>query len=77
MESRNDKKQFINKEDESIANRYELCSPSDENIAFVPAENIRAIEKVIMNWEAVKNLWNQTRPPSPHGGRFSSDLYNN
>ena len=71
MESQNDKKQSINNnENESTANRYELCSPNDENIAFVPIENIRAIEKVITNWEAVKNLWKQTQSPSPHGGDF-------
>ena len=51
MESQNDKKQIFDNEDESI-----------DNIAFVPAENIRAIERVIMNWEAVKNLWKQIQP---------------
>ena len=64
MESQNSKNQFINNEDESIGNRTELCRLSDENIVFVPTENIRAIERVIMNWEAVKNLWEQTRPTS-------------
>ena len=65
MEGQNDKKRFINNEDESI-----------DNIVFVPAENIRAIERVIMNWEAVNNLWKQTRSSSLQGGGFSSDLYN-
>ena len=59
MESQNDKKQFIDNEGESI-----------DNIVFVPYENIRAIENVILNWEAVKNLWKQTRPHSPYGGEF-------
>ena len=57
MESQNDKKQFINNESESIDNRNELCSSNDDNIAFVSAENIRAIEKVIKNWEVVKQQW--------------------
>ena len=57
MDIRNDKKQFINNEDESIDNRTELWGPNDENITFVPGANIRAIEKVIMNWDAVKQQW--------------------
>ena len=64
MESQNGKNQFINNEDESIGNRIELWSLNDDKYIFVPDENIRAIERVIMNWEAVKNLWKQTRPTS-------------
>ena len=32
---------------------------ANENIIFVPAENIRAIERVIRNWEEVKYAWNK------------------
>ena len=76
MENKIDKKQFINNKGQSIDNQ-ELCSINEDNITFVPTENIRAIEKVITNWEAVKILWKQTRPSSLHGEGFSSNLYNN
>ena len=77
MDSPNDKKQFINNKEKSIDSPNELWSPNDENIVFVPTENIRAIEKVITNWEAVKILWKQTRPASLHREGLSSNLYNN
>ena len=64
MESRNDKKQLFNNESESIDNRNELYNLNDDKYIFVPDANIRAIEKVIMNWEAVRDLWKQTRPSS-------------
>ena len=31
----------------------------DEPVVFVPVEQIRAIEKVISNWEAVKLQWDK------------------
>ena len=61
MENQNDKEQFISDEGESIENRKEQCSPNDDNIAFVPTENIRAIEKVIKNWEVVKQQWDKRK----------------
>jgi len=33
----------------------------DENISFVPVENIQAIERVIKNWEEVKQEWNNLK----------------
>ena len=59
MDIRNDKKQFINNEGKSIDNRNELCSPNDDKYTFVPDANIRAIEKVIMNWDIVKQQWDK------------------
>ena len=59
MDIRNDKKQFINNENESIDNRNELYSLNDDKYTFVPYANIRAIEKVIMNWDVVKQQWDK------------------
>ena len=59
MEHQNDKKHFISDEGESIDYRKEQCSSNDDQISFVPAENIRAIEKVIHNWEVVKQQWDK------------------
>jgi hypothetical protein len=73
MDKQNDNKQFINDEGESNDNRKELCGSNDDNFVFVPAENIRAIEKVIRNWEAVKTLWMKMSPASPHDDELLTD----
>ena len=61
MDNRNDKKQNRMEEGENTDNPIESYSPNDDLYFFVPAENIRVIEKVIMNWEQVKKLWNETQ----------------
>ena len=61
MENRNDKKQYRKEEGENTDNRNRPYSPNDDPYIFVPAENIRVIEKVIMNWAEVKKLWNDTQ----------------
>jgi len=38
----------------SIDNRAEFSHLNEDNIVFVPAENIRIIKQVIDNWEKVK-----------------------
>jgi hypothetical protein len=65
MENQNDKKQFTRNEGESNDKLKDHYSLNDDNIAFVPVENIRAIEKVIRDWEAVNKLWEKTNPLSP------------
>ena len=60
MDNRNDKKQNRMEEGDNTDNRNESNSPNEDSYVFVPAENIRVIEKVIMNWEKVKKLWNET-----------------
>ena len=42
------------------ANRLSLNLDYD-NITFVPAENIQAIERVIKNWENVKFEWDKLK----------------
>lgn len=44
-----------------IDNRDNFLQSSDDAFVFVPAENIRAIEKVIDNWEVVKRQWIKMR----------------
>jgi hypothetical protein len=73
MENQNDNIKFINDEGESNDNRKEIYSLNDDNYAFVPAENIWAIEKVIRNWEAVKKLWMKIPPTAPHDEVFVMD----
>ena len=41
---------------ESAGTRQKLLRAEDDPIVFVPTENIRAIERVIDHWEAVKQL---------------------
>ena len=65
MDNQNGNEQFINDEGGSNEYRKEPGSSHDDNFAFVPAENIRAIEKVIKNWEAVKKQWMKTSSPLP------------
>ena len=53
MESQNDKKHFAENERKGIGKREELLHSEDDNLAFVPIENIRIIERVILNLEEV------------------------
>jgi len=39
--------------------REEFLRLDNDNIIFVPAENLRAIEKVINNWENVKKRFDK------------------
>jgi len=41
---------------ESTDDHEEFHHLNDDNIVFVPAENIRIIKQVIDNWEKVKSL---------------------
>ncbi|MDR2234095.1 MAG: hypothetical protein LBE56_13360 [Tannerella sp.] len=34
---------------------------SEDDVVFVPAEDIRAISRVIENWETVKQRWSKLR----------------
>ena len=46
---------------ESPDNRAERCSSNDDNFAFVPAENIRIIERIIDNLTDAKQRLNRIR----------------
>ena len=46
-------------ENKSEDYREELLHLHDDTIVFVPAENIRAIERVINNWKEVKQQWDK------------------
>jgi len=59
MDSLKDKKQFLEIENKRTANHL-----NDDPVVFVPAENIRAIERVINNWEEVKQQWNKMKQDS-------------
>ena len=41
--------------------REEFLRLDNDNIIFVPAENLRAIEKVINNWENVKKRFDKIK----------------
>ena len=56
-------KQYPEQEKEKEQNYSNPPSPdsAEENIIFVPKENIQAIERVIKNWEEVKYEWNKLK----------------
>ena len=54
-------KQLIQSKKEMKDDREEFCRSNDDHFIFVPAENIRAIERVIDNWEEVKQQWDKIK----------------
>ena len=58
MDYPKEKKQFVKNEQNKSTDRAEFFSLNNENFAFVPVENIRIIEQVINNLEAIKQRMN-------------------
>ena len=58
MDCQKEKKQFVKNEQNKTIDRVEFFNSNSENFAFVPIENIRIIEQVINNLEAVKQRLN-------------------
>ena len=57
MDYPKEEKHSCNIENKNTESSEELLHFYEEPVVFVPAEYIRAIEKVISNWEAVKLQW--------------------
>ena len=59
MDYPKEEKHSLNNENENTDSSEGLLHINDEPVVFVPVENIRAIEKVIDNWEVVKLQWDK------------------
>ena len=59
MDNRKEKMQGVGNEKENEKNREFFLQSIDQPVIFVPAETIRAVEKVISSWEAVMQQWDK------------------
>ena len=59
MDYPKEEKHSFNNENKNTDSSEGLLQSYDEPVVFVPVENIRAIEKVIYNWEVVKLQWDK------------------
>lgn len=62
MDNQNDSKHFVEIEHKRTDVREEFLYSDDDDLAFVPIENIRIIERVILNLKDVKQRLNNIRP---------------
>jgi len=59
MDNKKNENNFI--DNQRTDNNEKLFCSEKENFIFVADENIRAIERVINNWEDVKQKWDKLR----------------